>query len=82
MAVNIGVARETAAGERRTALTPEICRKLVAAGATLAVERGLGEYAHFPDEAYAAAGANLVDSAAETAIPVEVHLYRAPQIRA
>ena len=26
MAVKIGVARETAAGERRTALTPETCR--------------------------------------------------------
>ena len=65
MALGIGVARESAPGERRVALTPETCRKLVAAGATLAVERGLGEYAHFPDEAYAAAGANLVDSAAD-----------------
>ena len=33
MKVAIAVARETAPGERRVALTPETCRKLVAAGA-------------------------------------------------
>ncbi len=63
MAVTIGVARETAAGERRVALTPETCRKLVAAGAGVRVERGLGCHAHFPDDAYAEAGAQLVDDA-------------------
>src|SRR5690606_27589909 len=42
----------------------ETCRKLVAAGATVSVERGLGALAHFPDDAYAAAGATLVDDAA------------------
>ncbi|GGK00465.1 NAD(P) transhydrogenase subunit alpha [Luteimonas terricola] len=35
----------------------------MAAGATVAVERGLGALAHFPDEAYATAGATLVDDA-------------------
>ncbi len=59
MTVNIGVARETAPGERRVALTPETCRKLVAAGARVRVERGLGDGAHFPDTAYADAGAEL-----------------------
>ena len=63
MAVSIGVGRETAPGERRVALTPETCRKLVAAGATVSVERGLGTLAHFTDEAYAAAGARLVEDA-------------------
>lgn len=63
MAVGIGVARETAAGERRVALTPETCRKLVATGAAVTIERGLGARAHFPDEAYAAAGAILADDA-------------------
>ena len=57
MAVKIGVARETAAGERRTALTPETCRKLVAAGASVAIEPGIGEGAYFPDQAYVDAGA-------------------------
>ncbi len=63
MAVIIGVARETAAGERRVALTPETCRKFVAAGATVRIERGLGRAAHFPDPAYAEAGAQLVENA-------------------
>ena len=63
MAVTIGVARETAPGERRVALTPETCRKLVSAGAVVRVERGLGMGAHIPDQAYADAGAQVVDSA-------------------
>src|SRR5688500_4157271 len=63
MAITLGVARETAPGEKRVALTPETCRKFVAAGAGVRVERGLGQHAHFPDGAYAAAGAELVDDA-------------------
>ena len=59
--VVIGCARETAPGERRVALTPETCRKLCAAGASVRVERGLGAQAHFTDVAYAEAGAQLVD---------------------
>ncbi|MEO6263829.1 MAG: NAD(P)(+) transhydrogenase (Re/Si-specific) subunit alpha, partial [Luteimonas sp.] len=63
MAANIviGIARETAPGERRVALTPETCKKLIAAGASVRVERGLGQGAHFPDQAYADAGARLVE---------------------
>ena len=61
MTVTIGIARETAPGERRVAVTPETCRKLVAAGAKVRIERGLGAGAHFPDAAYAEAGAELVD---------------------
>ena len=63
MAITLGVARETAPGEKRVALTPETCRKFVAAGARVWIERGLGAHAHFPDEAYVAAGAELVDDA-------------------
>ncbi|MCI4567871.1 NAD(P) transhydrogenase subunit alpha [Lysobacter sp. CFH 32150] len=64
MAVTIGVARESAPGEKRVALTPETCKKLVATGAAVRIERGLGRNAHFPDQAYADAGAQLVDSVA------------------
>ena len=59
----IGVARERAPGERRVAVTPETCRKLVAAGAQVRVERGAGQGAFFPDAAYAEAGATLVGDA-------------------
>ncbi len=60
-AVIVGVARETAAGERRVAITPETCKKLVAAGANVRIQPGIGAGAFFPDEAYAAAGAQLAE---------------------
>jgi NAD(P) transhydrogenase subunit alpha len=63
MAVIVGVARETAAGERRVALSPETCKKLVALGATVRVQPGIGAGAYFPDAAYAAAGAQLDEHA-------------------
>ena len=66
-AVIVGVARETAAGERRVAITPETCRKLVAAGATVRVQPGIGRGAYFPDEAYVAAGAQLAEDATSNA---------------
>ncbi|WP_101925216.1 MULTISPECIES: NAD(P) transhydrogenase subunit alpha [Luteimonas] len=63
MAVIIGVARETAAGERRVAMTPETCRKFIAAGARVQLQRGCGTGAGFPDAAYVEAGGALVDDA-------------------
>ena len=44
-AVIVGVARETAAGERRVALSPETWRKVVAAGATVGIQPGVVPYA-------------------------------------
>ena len=61
--ISIGVAKETASGERRVAITPETCTKLIAAGANVRLQRGLGEGACMPDAAYAQAGAQLVDDA-------------------
>src|SRR5256885_8637198 len=54
--MNIGVPKETAANERRVALTPDVAGRLVKAGLAVVVERGAGEAASFGDEAYAAAG--------------------------
>jgi NAD(P) transhydrogenase subunit alpha len=61
--VVIGTARETAPGERRVALTPETCKKLIKAGADVRIERDAGASAGFPDAAYAEAGARVVDDA-------------------
>jgi H+-translocating NAD(P) transhydrogenase subunit alpha len=55
--MRVGIARETAPGERRVALVPETVGKLVAAGFEVVVEPGSGEAAFFPDDTYAAAGA-------------------------
>jgi len=59
--MQIGIPRESLPGETRVAATPETVKKYVAAGHTVMVERGAGAQAHFPDEAYAAAGAQLAD---------------------
>jgi NAD(P) transhydrogenase subunit alpha len=59
--MRIGVPTETAAGERRVALVPEVVGKLAPAGFEVLVQRGAGEAASFPDAAYEEAGAQLVD---------------------
>ena len=59
----IGVPLETAAGETRVAATPETVKKLKAQGHTLRVQAGAGLQASVTDEAYAAAGAEIVDRA-------------------
>jgi NAD(P) transhydrogenase subunit alpha len=53
MAVTIGVARETSAGERRVALTPDVAKKLKGKGAALLLEHNAGAAASFADGAYA-----------------------------
>jgi NAD(P) transhydrogenase subunit alpha len=54
------VPKETAAGERRVALVPEVIGKLTKAGHEVLVERGAGEAALIPDGAFEEAGARLV----------------------
>jgi len=60
MPMKVGVARETAAGERRVALVPEALGKLTAAGLEILVEAGAGDGAAIPDSAYTEAGATVV----------------------
>ncbi|MGH7534854.1 MAG: NAD(P)(+) transhydrogenase (Re/Si-specific) subunit alpha, partial [Gemmatimonadales bacterium] len=62
--MKIAVPRETAEGETRAALTPQIAGQLVAAGNQVLVQAGAGEAAHFPDAAYDEAGATLVPDVA------------------
>jgi NAD(P) transhydrogenase subunit alpha len=57
----VGLPRERTPGERRVALVPEVVGRL--RGFEVAVERGAGAAAGFPDDEYAAAGAELVDDA-------------------
>ena len=70
--MRIGVPRETAPGERRVALVPEVVGKLVPAGFEVLVQRGAGAAASFPDTAYEEAGARLVDDWAEAEAVVKV----------
>ena len=74
--MQIGVPKETAEGERRVALVPEVVRKLTRGageGPTaveVLVERGAGAGALIPDEAFEEAGARLVDDAAGVRRPM------------
>jgi NAD(P) transhydrogenase subunit alpha len=58
--MKVGVAKETAPGERRVALVPEALGKLQAAGCEILVEAGAGAGSAFLDSAYAEAGATIV----------------------
>jgi H+-translocating NAD(P) transhydrogenase subunit alpha len=57
--MRIGVPRETAPGERRVALVPESCKKLIQAGYQVEIEAGAGEAAGYSDASYRDAGASL-----------------------
>src|SRR5919197_2194651 len=59
--MRVGVPTETAAGERRVALVPEMVARLSSGSFEVLVERGAGHGASYPDEAFAEAGARLVD---------------------
>jgi NAD(P) transhydrogenase subunit alpha len=63
--MRVGVPKETAAGEQRVALVPEVVGKLKAKGLEVLVQRGAGAGALLPDDAFAEAGAQLSDDAAE-----------------
>jgi NAD(P) transhydrogenase subunit alpha len=59
--MRIGVPKETAAGEQRVALVPEVVSRLTGSGFEILVEKGAGSDASFTDAAYSEAGASLVD---------------------
>ncbi|MDH4176154.1 MAG: Re/Si-specific NAD(P)(+) transhydrogenase subunit alpha [Thermoleophilia bacterium] len=62
--MRVAVPLESGVGEHRVALTPDVARRLGAGGFELVVERGAGTRAGFLDEAYADAGAAIVDASA------------------
>ena len=60
MALLIGVPRESFPGEKRVATVPEVVLKLIKQGFRVAVEAGAGDAAQISDDAYRAAGAEIV----------------------
>jgi NAD(P) transhydrogenase subunit alpha len=61
--MKLGIVTETRPGERRVAASPAVVAKWVKGGWEVAVERGAGDAASYPDAQYAAAGAAIVDRA-------------------
>ena len=61
--MQIGIPRESLAGETRVAATPNTVEQLKKLGFDVVVESGAGALASFDDAAYVAAGANVAASA-------------------
>jgi NAD(P) transhydrogenase subunit alpha len=59
--MNVSVPKETASGERRVALVPEVVDRLGKSGVEVTVEAGAGAGAHLPDADYEKVGAQLGD---------------------
>ena len=75
--MQIGVPRESRPRETRVAATPKTVGQLVGLGYDVVVEAGAGAVASFSDEAYAAAGARVVDAEQAWGSDV-VHKVNAP----
>ncbi|MGZ4386997.1 MAG: NAD(P) transhydrogenase subunit alpha, partial [Gaiellaceae bacterium] len=74
--MQIGVPRETASGEQRVALVPEVVARLVKQDVEVLVEAGAGAAASFTDEAYREAGATLGDKQQAFAADVVVKVAK------
>jgi NAD(P) transhydrogenase subunit alpha len=57
--MKVSVPKESAPGERRVALVPEVVQRLAADDVQVSVQSGAGEAAHQPDAAYEEAGASV-----------------------
>src|SRR6476646_961870 len=57
----VGVPKETADGERRVAMVPDVVKRLGAKDVEVVVEAGAGEAALIPDELFEEAGARIGD---------------------
>jgi NAD(P) transhydrogenase subunit alpha len=63
--MRVGVPKETAVGEHRVALVPEVVAKLKTKGVDVLVESGAGADALLPDSAFAEAGARMTADTGE-----------------
>ena len=88
----IAVPTETSPGETRVAATPDTVKKYFSRGLRIRVQSGAGLASGFADEAYRSAGAEIMQTAAETIndaavvikikspLPEEISLFRNGQI--
>ena len=72
--MTVGVPAELYPGERRVALVPALVPALVKAGLEVRVEKGAGDQAGFPDQAYEERGVNLTTSREELFAAADVIL--------
>ena len=79
--MRIAVPQETAPGERRVALVPESCKKLVQAGYEVSVEADAGRDAGYSDAAYREAGATIETDRAALVSDADILLKVGPPAR-
>ena len=72
MGLKIAIPKETLKGETRVAMSPDAVKKLVALDALVMIEKGAGDAASIPDDAFKAAGATIAKG--------EVDLYKQADI--
>ncbi len=66
MGLKISIPKETAAHEKRVAVSPETVKKLIALSCQITIESGAGEHAAYTDAAYRDAGAKIVKGFTDT----------------
>jgi len=70
----IGVPKETDSAETRCSLSPQNAARLVALGASLRIESGVGTRSGFADDAYKSSGATLAQSREEMLASADIIL--------
>lgn len=70
--MRVGVPKETAEGEQRVALVPEVVKKLTAGGHEVVVQPGAGAGAMIPDAHFSDAGATMSDDVWAADVVVKV----------
>ncbi|HAH60357.1 MAG TPA: alanine dehydrogenase [Bacteroidales bacterium] len=89
--LSIGIPRETSLLENRVSLVPDAVELLTRAGHKVMVERRAGKAAHFTDQQYAEAGAQIVEEAGKvfqcdiiikvaSPSPAEIELLKGKQV--
>lgn len=78
--INVGVPKESFAGENRVALTPEGVGKLRKMNFNVQIEKGAGVNASYSDAAYAEAGATIKDSVWDSDMILKVHAPTAGEV--
>ncbi len=74
----IAILKEQANGERRVALDPATCGKLIGQNHSIKIQAGAGDAAGFNDAAYTKAGASLHNDASEVLADAELLLWLTP----
>src|ERR671936_724196 len=81
--MKIAVPNESAGGERRVALVPDVIKRLTGKGHEIVVETGAGEGARIPDALFEEAGATIgtlegADVVVRVTVPTEEDIERLP----